>query len=487
MSQPPVMVINRRRDEARLARFAASAAARSAEFIRIEALDGHDPAAPLFLYRGLLGDSFWGGDRIKPGAFGCFLSHAAAWRRMLAEDCDAALICEDDAALLTRPDAIALPETFDVVLTGARIAEWRAPGDAPAPLDEAIRAMAASGRRPGQDGLAAAPGAEAYVVSRAGAEKLLDLMTRDRIRAGVDWMILGWGLPDDARPDWPEFAHLPPGPLDVHIAAAPAARIEQAPSVIDHAKTVPIAEIRERAAFKPLSGSSFGALKKDPVAEAFSQGSFHEEPALEMLSRWMPKGGTFVDIGAHIGNHTLFMLRHGGAGRAIVFEFSSLAIAAFHEAVATLGVKERVDATHLGFGLAEERGRRGRRGAKPAPYLCRLKPGFDEDTPVKPGAQFLKGDVPDLIKIDVNGEEREVLKGLTGVLKQHAPLIALDLSHHRSPKAEPLLERLGYRLAERATWREDDAERVFAIYRPTHALNSPKESNRALAMELPSA
>lgn len=487
MSAPQVVLVNRKRDEARLARFAASAAAQSTEFIRIDALDGHDPAAPFFLYKHLLGESFWGEDRIKPGAFACFLSHAAAWRRFLAEDWEAALICEDDAVLLTPPDAIALPDEFDVLLAGERIAKWRAGGDAPAPLGDAIREMAAAGRRPGRDGLAAAPGAEAYVVSRAGAKKLLNLMTRDRIRAGVDWAILGWGLPEEARPDWPEFAHLPADALNVFIAAAPAARVERAPSAIDHSKTVPIGELRARAGFEPLSGSSFAALRQDPVAEAFSEGSFYEEPALELLTRWMPKGGVFVDIGAHIGNHTLFMLRHGGAARAIVFEFSSAAIAALHEAIAAFGLKERVDATHLGFGLAEDRGRRARRGAKPAPYICRLKHDFDEDTPVKPGAQFLKGERPDLIKIDVNGEEREVLKGLTGVLKQHAPLLALDLSHPRSPKAEPLLERLGYKLAERAAWREGDTDRVFAIYRPTRSPNVQKESDRELAMELPSA
>lgn len=216
---PAIYVINRAADEARLSAFSAAAAALDLVFTRIEAIDGHDPQTPLFLYRNLLADTFWGGPGIKPGAFACFLSHAAAWRRMLADGHETALIMEDDAALSVPPASIAAPERFDVVFAGARLNDWRGAADETEPLSAALARMASSGRAPAAAGLAKGPGAEAYLVSRAGAARLLALLARDRVRAGVDWMMLGWATPEAARPGWSEFAHLPTGPLDAFVAA----------------------------------------------------------------------------------------------------------------------------------------------------------------------------------------------------------------------------------------------------------------------------
>lgn len=202
---------------------------------------------------------------------------------------------------------------------------------------------------------------------------------------------------------------------------------------------------------RPLTPSAEGG-PQDPVVAALAEGRFAEEPALELLSRWMPRGGVFVDIGAHVGNHTFFMLVHGGAGRAIPFEFAEVALIRFRERLKQSGLTERVETAHLGFGLAEERGKRAARGPRRIPYQLRLKSDFDEQVRVRSGDSLLKDEPVDLIKIDVTGEEREVLKGLRKTLKRMAPLIGIDLSHPQSVKVAPFLARLFYQEAERVEW-----------------------------------
>ncbi|MEL6792970.1 MAG: glycosyltransferase family 25 protein, partial [Pseudomonadota bacterium] len=195
---PPVYVVNRAVDEDRMAGFAAAAEALGVAFTRIEAMDGHDPDAPLFLYRDLIRDGFWGEDRIKPGALACAIGHMHAWRRMLADGAEAALICEDDARLIAGPAALAKAagryEDADIVFANPRMIAWRAVGAAksdPAliPVAKAAARMAAKGAAPGADGMAAGPGADAYLVTRKGAAALLALMDRVGLIAGVDWIM----------------------------------------------------------------------------------------------------------------------------------------------------------------------------------------------------------------------------------------------------------------------------------------------------------
>ncbi|MFN3260645.1 MAG: FkbM family methyltransferase [Pikeienuella sp.] len=457
MSAPALYVVNRAADEARLARFTGAAEALGLGFARIEAMNGHDPDFPFFLYEHLLPETFWGEDRIKPGAFGCLLSHRAAWARMLADGAETALICEDDAVLSAPPSAVPVPGGFDVVFCGARLAAWR---DGPGLVSVPHVLSTMDARRPGAGGLTSAPGAEAYLLSRAGARRLLALSERDGARAGVDWLMLGWSAPAAARPGWPEWAHLPEGGLKAFVAD-PIAEAAPAPSVIRHRETVPLAALRCLA---PLSGLAETGGLDDPAARALAEGRYPALPALDLLFRWMRRGGLFVDIGAHLGAATLFMLRHGGAARAIAFEWADAASGPLRRSLAAAGLEARAETAHLGLGLAESRGRLAVRGDAAAPWAARLKPDFAETIPVRAGDTLLRAEAPDLILLDVNGEEREVLKGLRKTIGRHAPVIALAMTHERSAKALPLLARRGYREAERIEWEEGGEPRRLAVF-----------------------
>lgn len=469
-----IYVINRRVDQDRLTRFSTSAADFNLEFERIDALDGHDPMAPLFLYRDLVGDTFWGKDRVKPGAFACYLSHAAAWRRLLASGNDMALICEDDVAFAQSPaPLIAEAERlngFDVIFANERTAEWRNAamddGNLTAMAD-VLSGLAVKGLTPG-DGIAKAPGGDCYLVSRAGAAKLLDYLAKDRVIAGVDWMMLrrssgAAGLSGDEWTFLSEAAG--DGDLEVFVAPLPIVWQTDFPSVLSHRTEIDIDTLANSRAIGDggLSLAPKGD-EMDPVFASYAKGVFYEAQMLEMLRRWMPAGGIFVDIGAHVGNHTLFMLRHGGAGQAIPLEFNPRATRLLTEMMEMNGLTDRVDLQHLGLGLTEDRGKREAFGSKKNLANNRLREGFVEKINTRPGDVLLRDADVDMVKIDVNGDEREVLKGMRKTMKRKRPVLALDLTRPKSKKALPLVGRLGYVERERAEWNDSEGDRIVAIF-----------------------
>lgn len=131
------------------------------------------------------------------------------------------------------------------------------------PLPRVVEALAARGG-PTAPGLKAAPGADCYLVTRRGAERLLELTATQRIVCGVDWAML-WNALGPRPPGkaeqaaFPELgvlaAHLAPAdpPLSALVLARPVAALASGPSVLRHGVTRQIAE---------LTGQPDGARQK---------------------------------------------------------------------------------------------------------------------------------------------------------------------------------------------------------------------------------
>ncbi|MGG7568034.1 glycosyltransferase family 25 protein [Rhodovulum sp. DZ06] len=252
----PVLFINRDSDATRREAFLDSCFENAVAARRIQALDRLDSAA-LAAESRLLPDSFWESPEIKPGAFACFLSHRRAWEAVAFGDAPWALVCEDDALLEASERVIsahagqAARMDLDLVWCGARACTQR---DSLRPMaaggfSDAVEFAADRAAGPPRDG-GRAPGAEALLVSRRGAHRMLALTEADRCCAGVDWLLLyhcwdGRG----AAPVAPEMAGLArmlglgAPALRAAVAPEPLARISGAPSVLRHREALPIARL----------------------------------------------------------------------------------------------------------------------------------------------------------------------------------------------------------------------------------------------------
>lgn len=176
---------------------------------------------------------------------------------------------------------------------------------------------------------------------------------------------------------------------------------------------------------------------KDAIQKKHWMGQFYEKVELMALRNVFPEGGTFLDIGANIGNHTLFAALIWKASQVVSIEPNPLAYnLLFHNVIAN-GLRDVVDLRHIGVGLSDrEMGGFAMQKRKRNLGAAKMLPGQGELTVVR-GDVLLAGLAPDLIKIDVEGMEMQVLSGLEGLLTQHRPmlLVEVDDENARSFKA----------------------------------------------------
>jgi glycosyl transferase family 25 len=159
---------------------------------RIDAVDGSKPLPPELSYY------FDARHVMDVGALGCYASHIKAWRQITRKALPHALVLEDDAILppglsgLLSDIIATLPKGWDMVHLGTE-------------PDRAVCEIAKVGRRKIVQFSRVPPGAVGYLISRAGAQKLLQAKPRV------------WPIDTDTRRPW-VFK------LDVYGVVAPPIR-----------------------------------------------------------------------------------------------------------------------------------------------------------------------------------------------------------------------------------------------------------------------
>lgn len=169
----------------------------------------------------------------------------------------------------------------------------------------------------------------------------------------------------------------------------------------------------------------FVVNESDHVQHHHAHGRFYEQKELDLIAQYLPEGAHFVDIGANVGNHTVFVHIFKKPKSLIVFEPSPEAISLLKANLALNAVE--VDTSKLGIGVSDEatvgtmmRGSVNNLGAS------KVKTGTG-DIPLDKGDNLLKGRIVDFIKIDVEGMEVKVLRGLADTVKQHRPLMYVEV------------------------------------------------------------
>ncbi|WAP52911.1 hypothetical protein OL239_07170 [Arthrobacter sp. ATA002] len=134
----------------------------------------------------------WAGhDRLNlgAGAMGCALGHVAMWERFLASSDSFCLMMEDDAYPFVHGDIGALidgAEEFDVLFVHNGMSALKS-GNLRHGYTSVWEALE---KRPEGGGW----GAYGYILSKAGAEKLVDAVRADRITGHIDGQIASYGV-----------------------------------------------------------------------------------------------------------------------------------------------------------------------------------------------------------------------------------------------------------------------------------------------------
>lgn len=166
---------------------------------------------------------------------------------------------------------------------------------------------------------------------------------------------------------------------------------------------------------------------RDHIQSHHLQGIFYEREELAIIARHFREGGVFVDIGANVGNHTIFVEKFCNPRRIITFEINPEAIDIFmlNRRLNELGTCET---GFLGIALGHAEGRVSLVQPDPDNLGCTaIQPAADGAFRCLPGDAVLAARPVDMIKIDVEGNEMEVLAGLARTIARWRPALFIEL------------------------------------------------------------
>lgn len=176
----------------------------------------------------------------------------------------------------------------------------------------------------------------------------------------------------------------------------------------------------------------------------------HETHLIEIARGMLPEGGVFVDVGAHVGLYTLNLADKAGVVFSVEANPQTYAVLRQNINANKGGLKAEIIPMnfaawdrHEYLSLVDENG-------KETGGSTRCEPSeFGGKTYGCPLDTILSGDRFDLVKIDVEGAEARVLKGMARILVDFRPRLLIEMhDHYFGEKIRidtlAILEALGY-------------------------------------------
>jgi FkbM family methyltransferase len=167
--------------------------------------------------------------------------------------------------------------------------------------------------------------------------------------------------------------------------------------------------------------------RSDVIQSEQRRGFFYEEDELDSISKFFPRGGTFLDIGANTGQHSIYF--------AELYDASVILVEPVPETCKLLRENIRINELELkcdlflGMGFSDKTGR-----ANIEVHLANLgsasiSENQQGEIPTVMGDEVLVGRKIDMMKIDTEGFEMKVLAGLRNTIERERPLIYIEIDN----------------------------------------------------------
>lgn len=184
-----------------------------------------------------------------------------------------------------------------------------------------------------------------------------------------------------------------------------------------------------------------------------SHGDFYERKMLEDIAHRAEPGGVIIDVGANVGNHTVFFGLFCNSSKVLSFEPQEHVFNVLCKNVLANGLERKVDCYKLGVGA--ETSNASLSEINPA-NLGMTKLSMDHVGEVSVidldsfiYSEDLQGGVT-VMKIDVEGMEMDVLTGARTIIQHHRPYLYVEAANDENllPIVN-FLSPLGYRVKSR--------------------------------------
>lgn len=186
------------------------------------------------------------------------------------------------------------------------------------------------------------------------------------------------------------------------------------------------------------------------LVDWYTQKSFvfgvYEPRAVALLGKFVQTGDIAIDVGAHIGYYTLLLRKHVGAdGRVIAFEpvpedFEVLQRNLMLNGYTNVRLENAAVAEFSGDVRIE------RRDTDPLSSVSSLSSNADlQVRSVALDDYFGADETISFVKIDVEGAEDRVLRGMKRILANQRPTLIVEIHSHDASRAAQMLRAAGYR------------------------------------------
>lgn len=218
--------------------------------------------------------------------------------------------------------------------------------------------------------------------------------------------------------------------------------------IVDRAVSLLARPLRGRAV-AIRSGEAAGLLLRVPEASTIWLSGRVERPVQSALRKALRPGDVFFDVGAHLGFFTVLGARLVGAtGKVVAFEPHRASVDALRANVELNRLANVVVVPKAASGARGEAVLGGRSPALATLLENGIASGFAQSVETTSIDEFVTAHpdlVPTVIKIDVEGHEVEVLRGMNETLSHHSPVIVCEM-HGRNASFARILRDLGYTL-----------------------------------------
>ncbi|UGY22000.1 FkbM family methyltransferase [Bradyrhizobium septentrionale] len=194
--------------------------------------------------------------------------------------------------------------------------------------------------------------------------------------------------------------------------------------------------------------SFFVTNPHDAIMKYHYAGSFYEAEELDLIKRYYTEGSTFVDVGANVGNHSIYVSRFLKAKKILPFEPNQVAISVLKENL-LLNQCDNVDTRFLGIALAGRKTRLKQTtpDANNLGHTCYYEEAFGDVAAID-GDSLIVDEAVGFIKIDVEGMELEILSGLEQTIRRWQPTIFVEVWDNKFQPFVDWCERASYQIVE---------------------------------------
>lgn len=177
-------------------------------------------------------------------------------------------------------------------------------------------------------------------------------------------------------------------------------------------------------------------------------GRFHELEELEYLRQALKPGLAIADIGAHVGNHSVYLWQYLTPCNLIPLECNPEILGILKQNIGLNGMHV-ANLSHLGIGIGHD----SYRARIISPDIrntdtAKLAAATDGDIEVCPLDALPCGPL-EFLKIDVEGMELDVLAGAKNMIRRNRPDILIDIDDRQFPAFEHWLNDNHYTVRKR--------------------------------------